>query len=59
MAPAGYEVEFDFLTREMVAAFRSHKDGVAVVNGVSMNLPVDTIQKRLQKCRRRRMSSWC
>ncbi len=44
VAPAGYEVEFDFPTREMVAAFRSHKDGVAVVNGVSMNLPVDTIQ---------------
>lgn len=44
VAPAGYEVEFDFPTREMVAAFRSHKDGVAVVNGVSMNLPVDTIK---------------
>lgn len=43
VAPAGYEVEMDFPTREMVAAFRAHEGGVAVLNGASFNLPVDSI----------------
>lgn len=43
VGPAGYEVDFEFPTREIISRFRSHQSGAAVVNGLTMSIPADSI----------------
>ncbi len=43
VTPGGYEVEFDFPTRDVIATFRSHSNSLTALNGLTMSLPVDTL----------------
>lgn len=43
VAPAGTEVEMQFPTREIISSFRSQGQGTAVLNTVSLNIPVENI----------------
>ena len=43
VAPSGYEVDFEFPTREIIARFRGHQSGVAVVNGLTFSVPADSL----------------
>lgn len=46
VAPAGYEVDFTFPTREILAKFRSHNSGTAVVNGLTFSIPADSLENK-------------
>ena len=44
IAPAGSEIEFTFPAPEILAAYRRNSDKIAVINGLAMTIPVDTIE---------------
>ena len=44
VAPAGTEVQMTFPTKEILSSFRSQGQGTAVLNTVSLNIPVENIQ---------------
>ncbi|MDE6196958.1 MAG: DUF4270 domain-containing protein [Muribaculaceae bacterium] len=44
VAPTGSEIEMTFPIKEIVDKYRADTDGIAVVNGLSMQLPVDSIE---------------
>lgn len=44
VAPTGYEVEMKFPGKEIVAAYRAEKNSLTVMNALSMNIPVDSIE---------------
>lgn len=44
VAPAGTEVKMDFPVKDLLASFRSQGQGTAVLNTVSLSVPVETIQ---------------
>lgn len=46
IAPCGSEIEFTFPLQDIISAYRGHK-GIAVINGLSMSIPVDSIENRL------------
>ena len=43
VAPSGYEVQFEFPTREIIARFRGHNAGASVVNGLTFSIPADSL----------------
>jgi len=43
VAPAGYQVDFEFPTRQILAKFRGHQSGNAVVNGLTFSIPADSL----------------
>ena len=43
-APAGSEVEFTFPTQEIISKYKASTANLAVINGLSLEIPVDTIE---------------
>lgn len=43
VAPAGYDVEFTFPGREIIASYKNGKGDLSVINSLSLTLPVDSI----------------
>ena len=43
VAPAGYEVNFEFPTRDILAKFNKHDSGLSVVNGLTLSIPADSL----------------
>ena len=43
IAPCGSEIEFAFPLQEVIDTYRKHK-GIAVINSLSMSIPVDSIK---------------
>ena len=43
IAPAGYEIEFEFPAKEIIANYDKYKDDLRVVNTLTFEIPVDTI----------------
>lgn len=43
VAPAGYEVEIEFPTEQILSKFRSHESGNAVLNSLYFSIPADSI----------------
>ena len=46
IAPCGSEIEFTFPLRDIINSYRGHK-GIAVINNLSMSVPVDSIANKL------------
>lgn len=44
VAPAGYEMELSFPAKEIVETYRADGKGISVLNSLSMDIPVDTIE---------------
>lgn len=43
VAPAGYEVEFEFPTEQILSKFRSHESSNAVLNSLFFSIPADSL----------------
>ncbi len=43
VAPSGYEVQFEFPTREILSRFREHQAGVGVINALTFSIPADSL----------------
>ena len=43
VAPAGTEIEFEFPLKDIISKIRSHSNSTTIVNGLSLNIPVDSI----------------
>ncbi len=44
IAPSGAEVELEFPIKDIIKAYSDHKQNLAVINGLAMTVPVDTIE---------------
>lgn len=43
VAPAGYEVDFEFPVGDIISRFRRDDNGLAVVNGLTFSIPADSL----------------
>lgn len=46
VAPAGYEVEMVFPTREILSRYRANAGDLSVINTLTMSIPVETIENK-------------
>ena len=44
IAPAGAEAELEFPIKDIIKAYSEHQKDLAVINGLAMSIPVDTIE---------------
>ncbi|MDE5556061.1 MAG: DUF4270 domain-containing protein, partial [Muribaculaceae bacterium] len=43
VSPTGYDVEFEFPIREIIAAYKANKTGESAINTLTFSLPVDSV----------------
>ncbi len=48
IAPAGYELEFEFPALDIISNYNQHKDDLRVINSLTFKIPVDTISNKYE-----------